>query len=145
MVFSSVSEFHMLRKAGQRADALSSMSDVETALIAPLKSVRIQLHPAPIAPYGPPENSVAAFRAHIAGFFILNPFFSADFSPVWNSPQYDLFADFHWKIFNVPAGKLIALMASGKTLLLCAFSDSALPAMHKTLIRHAAAALNVFC
>jgi len=88
----------------------------ETALIAPLRSVRIQFHLAPIALYDPSEYYVAAFRAHMAGRFILNPFFSADFSPVWNGPQYDLFADRHWKIFNMSAGKFSALMASGKTL-----------------------------
>jgi hypothetical protein len=96
--------------------------------------VQIQLGLAPITYYHAPENFLTAFRTNVAGFFILNPFFSTNFSPIGNSPQNDLFADRHGKIVNVWAGKFSALMASGEAFSLGAGPDLALPAMPKSFI-----------
>jgi hypothetical protein len=45
---------------------------------------------------------------------------------------------------NVWAGKFLALMAAGEAFFLGAFPDLALSAMHKSFIRQAAAALDIF-
>jgi hypothetical protein len=47
----------------------------------------------------------------------LNPFFSTNLSPIRNSPQNNLFANSHGKIFNMLTRKFIALMTSGVTFL----------------------------
>ena len=107
----------------------------EIAFILPKKLVQIQLHFTLITFYNAPENSIAAFRTNIAGFFILNPFFSTNLSPIRNGPQNNLFADKHREIFNILAGKFIALMTSCVTFLSCASPDLTLPARHKLFIR----------
>ena len=50
------------------------------------KLVQVQHGFALITFYSAPENLIAAFRTDIAGFFILNPLFSADLPPIRNSP-----------------------------------------------------------
>jgi cupin fold WbuC family metalloprotein len=97
--------------------------------------VQIQLRVALIAFYSAPEDFVAAFRTGIAGFFILNPFFSANLSPIGNSPQNDLLAHSHRKTFNMLAGKFVALMTPGVTFLYCARPDLTLSTVHKLVIR----------
>jgi hypothetical protein len=62
--------------------------------------------------YGAPEDSAAAFGTNIAGFFVLNPSFGTDLSPMRNGPQDDLLADRHRERFNVLTRKCIALVAS---------------------------------
>jgi len=99
------------------------------------KLVEIQLRVTLVAFYSPPENLIAAFRANIAGFFILNPFFSTNLSPIRNRPQNNLFTNNHGKIFNILTRKFIALMTSGVTLLFCAGPDLTLSAIHKLFIR----------
>jgi hypothetical protein len=90
-----------------------------------------------------PENFMAAIRADVAGFFILNPFFSAHLAPMGNRPQDYFFADRHGKIFDMPARKFIALMAAGVSFLFSAVPDPALLAMHKRFFRQTTAALNI--
>jgi hypothetical protein len=114
------------------------------AFVLPKKLVQIQLHFTLITTYNAPVNFIAAFRANIAVFFILNPFFSTHLSLIWNSPQNNLFANGHWEIVNELTRKFIALMTSSVAIFLGAFPDLTLSAMHKKLIRQAAAALNVF-
>ena len=99
------------------------------------KSVQINLRLALIASCSTPEEGIAAFRADIPGFFILNPFFRTDLAPIGDSPQNNLFPDTHGEIFNMLAGEFIALVASGVPFLPCAGPDLALPAMHKPFIR----------
>ena len=105
--------------------------------------VQIQLDFTLITFYGAPENLIAAFRTGVAGFFILNPLFSTNLSPIWNGPQDNLFANSHGKFFNMLTRKFIALMTSGVTFLSCAVLDLTLPAIHKRFIRQAATALHV--
>src|SRR3990172_2507318 len=93
--------------------------------------IQIQLRFTLVTFYNAPYNLIAAFGANIAGFFIFNPFFSANLSPIWNGPQNDLFADSHGKMFNILTGKFITLMASGVAFLSCAGPDLTLPAVHK--------------
>ena len=95
--------------------------------------VQIQLRFALIALYSAPEDFVAAFRTRIAGFFILNPFFSANLTPIGNSPQNDLLANSHRKTFNMLARKLTALVTAGVAFLLCARPDHTLSTMHELL------------
>jgi hypothetical protein len=89
------------------------------------------------------ENLISAFTTGIAGLFITNPFFRAEFSPVWNRSQNYLFADRHGKVIDMPAGKLLTLMTSGVPLLRRTLSYIALVAMHKTIFRQASVASNV--
>jgi hypothetical protein len=97
--------------------------------------VQIQVRLTLITFYSAPENLTAAFRTNIAGFFILNPFFSTHLSPVRNGPQNNLFANRHGKLFDIQTRKFIALMASGVTFLSCALPDLTLSAVHKLFIR----------
>jgi hypothetical protein len=113
------------------------------AFVWPKKLVQIQPRFTLIARHNAPENFIAAFGTIIAGFFILDPFFSPKLPPIRNGPQDNLFADSHGEIVNVPAGKFITLMTSRVALFLGALPDIALPAMHKQVIREAAAALDV--
>ena len=99
------------------------------------KLVQIQLCFTVITFHSTPENLIAAFRTNVAGFFILNPFFSTNLSPVGNSPQNNFLSNSHWKIFNVLTRKFVTLMTPGVTLLSCAGPDLTLPAMHKLFIR----------
>jgi hypothetical protein len=103
--------------------------------LADKKLVQIQLRVTLVTFYNAPENFIAAFRTNIASFFILNPLFSTNLSPIRNGPQNDLFANSHWKMFNVLAGKFIALMTSGVTFLSCTLPDLTLSAMHELFIR----------
>jgi ApbE superfamily uncharacterized protein (UPF0280 family) len=98
------------------------------------KSVQIQLRFTLIAFYSAPENIVAAFRANIAGFLVLNPFFGTNLAPIWNSAQNNPFANSHGKIFNMMARKFVALMTPGESFLFCAIPDPALTTMHKPFI-----------
>jgi hypothetical protein len=114
------------------------------ALVSPKKLVQIQHCFTLIAFYNAPENFIAAFGTIIAGFFILDPFLSTKLPPIRNGSQYNLFADVHGKIVNVPAGKFIALMTSRVALFLGALPDPALLAMHEQISRQATAALDIF-
>jgi hypothetical protein len=89
------------------------------------------------------KNLISAFRTDIAGLFIPNPFFSAKLFPVWDRSQYYFFDNRHGEIFDMLAGKVITLMASGVTLVCCALSYVALLAMHKRVIRQASVASDV--
>jgi hypothetical protein len=113
-------------------------SDCKNAL------VQIQFRLTPITDDNAPENTVAAFRTDIAGFFICNPFFSADFPPIGNGPQDYFFADCHGKIVDMPTRKFIALMTSGVTSLFCAGPDVTLFAMHKQIIGQASVTPDFF-
>jgi hypothetical protein len=99
-----------------------------------MELVQIQTRFTLITFNGTPEDSIAALRTNIAGFFVLNPFFSAHLPPIGNSPQNDLFADGHGKIFNILTRKFIALMTSGVTFLSGAGPDLTLSAIHKLFI-----------
>jgi hypothetical protein len=110
----------------------------------PERLVQIQFHLALITLYSTPEQFIAAVRANVPGFFILNPFFGPDLSPVRNSSQDDLLANSHGKIFDIPTRKFITLMAPGVPFFLGALSDVALSAMHELFIRQTAAALDIF-
>jgi hypothetical protein len=81
------------------------------------------------------ENLIAAFRTEIAGLFISYPFFSTKLSPVRDRSQYYFFANRHGEIIDMPARKVITLMASGVALLCCALPYFTLLAMHKRVIR----------
>ena len=86
---------------------------------------------------------MAAVRTNIAGFFILNPFFSPVFAPVRHSPENDLFADSHGKVVNQPTGKIIARVAADVTFFLGAVPDLTLLTVHEAFVRQAAAALDI--
>ena len=114
------------------------------AFIRPAKKlVQIQFRLTPIAFYRAPKNLIPAFRTNIAGFFVLNPFFRAHFPPIRNSPQNNLFAHGHGKIFNVSTRKLGTLMAPGVPFLLGAGPDLTLTAVLQQVIRQAAPAANI--
>jgi hypothetical protein len=106
--------------------------------------IQIQQRLTSVTFYHTPEHFVAAFGTYIAGFFIFNPFFGTDLPPIRDRAQYDLFADCHRKVLNVPAGEFVALVTSRVPLLLGAFSDLALPTMHKSVIGQTSAALDIF-
>jgi hypothetical protein len=57
---------------------------IQGPVSAKTKLVQIQAHFALITFYCAPENFIAAFRTNVAGFFILNPFFSSHLSPIRN-------------------------------------------------------------
>jgi hypothetical protein len=97
--------------------------------------VQIQVGFALITFYSASENFVAAFRADVAGFFVLNPFLSANLPPIGNSPQDNLLANSHGEVLNVLARKLIALMTAGVTFPCCAGPNLTLPAMHELFVR----------
>jgi hypothetical protein len=99
------------------------------------KSVQIQLFFALIAFYSATENFVATVGTNIAGFFVLNPLIGTNLSPEWNSTQNNLLDNGHWKIFNMMARKIIALMTSGESFLFCTIPDLTLTTMHKLFIR----------
>jgi hypothetical protein len=107
--------------------------------------IQIQLRLAAVALHSASEDPAAAFRADIAGFFVLNPPFGADLFPLRNGSQYDLLADSHGEIFDVSAGKFGALMTAGVALFFRAAPDLALSAMHEQLVRQAATASDIFC
>ena len=79
------------------------------------KLVQIQLHFTLITSYNAPENFIAAFRTNIAGFFILNPFFNTNLSPIRNSPQNNFFANSHGKIFNMSEVVLRPFSSNART------------------------------
>jgi hypothetical protein len=108
-----------------------------------LASVQIQFGFASIASHYAPKEYVSAFRADIAVFFILNPFFGTHLPPVRNGPQYHFLTYGHGKVLNIRAGKVNALMTSVIPLLLGAVPDGALPAMHENVIGQATVATNV--
>jgi len=97
--------------------------------------IQIQTHLTLITSNRAPENFIPALRTNIAGFFILNPFFRTHLSPIRYSPQDNLFAYSHGKIFNILAREFIALVTSSVTFLSCAFPDLALPAVHELFVR----------
>jgi hypothetical protein len=90
-----------------------------------------------IAFNSPAKNPVPAFRAGVAGRFILNPFFSAMFSSIGCGSQYNLFTHRHGKFGNIIAGKFITLVATRIAFFDGAVSYVALLAMHETIVRHA--------
>jgi hypothetical protein len=82
-----------------------------------------------------PKHSIATFWAYIERFFVSNPFFITELSSIRHSPDNNLLAHGHGEIINVVTGKIIALMTSGVSFLLCAGPDLALATMHKLVIR----------
>jgi len=98
------------------------------------QSIQIQVRFALITFYDTTKNSVSASRTYIAGFFVLDPLFSANLSPIRNSPQNYLFADSHRKIVDVLTRKFITLMASGVAFLFCTGSYFTCPAMQERFI-----------
>jgi len=97
--------------------------------------VQIQLDFALIAFHRTAKSPVATVGAYVAGLFVSNPFFGAELSSIWDSPENNLLADGHREIVNVVARKLTALMAPGVSLVFCAAPDLTLAAMHKLFIR----------
>ena len=87
-----------------------------------------------IASYNSPVNFVSTLWTKIAGFLILNPFFSTDFSSIWDSSQNYLFSNSHRKIFDILTGEFVALMTSGISFFFRTISDLTLLAMHKQII-----------
>jgi len=96
--------------------------------------VQIQHHFALITFYSAPEDFISAFRASVAGLFILNPFFGTNLSPIRNSTQDNLFANRHREIFNMLTRKSSALMTTGVAFFSCAGPDLALSAVHELFI-----------
>lgn len=96
--------------------------------------IQIQFRVTPIAGDNTPKNAVAAFRANIAGFFILNPFFGSHLPPIWNGPQNHFFPDGHGEILNMLTGEIVTFMASGKAFFPGAVADSALLTVHEPVI-----------
>ena len=111
------------------------LADIRRHLKFQLKLVQIQLRFTLIACDYAPENFMAAFRTYIPGFFVLNPFLGAKLPPIRNSPQHNLFADSHGKVFNMRTGEFITLMTPGVTFLFGAGLDLTPSAMHKGFIR----------
>ena len=94
-------------------------------------SIQVQFNFAIITSAGTSEKFIFAFRTDIAGFLILDPLFRSNLPPVGYCSQNDLFADGHWKVVYVLAGKVIAFVTSCITFLLRAIPDVALPAVHE--------------
>ena len=107
------------------------------------KLIQIQLRVTLIAGDNTPKNCIATFRANIAGFFILNPFFSTHLPPIWNGPKNHFFPDGHGEIFDMLTGEIVTFMASGKAYSPGAVTDSTLAAVHEPVIREASAASDI--
>jgi DNA-binding transcriptional ArsR family regulator len=73
---------------------------------------------------------VAAFRAEIPVFFVLHPLPGADFPSERRTPQHHFFPHSHGKFIDEPAGKVIAMMASGNAPGQGTLPDIALLAVH---------------
>jgi hypothetical protein len=89
------------------------------------------------------KDLVAALGAHVAGFLVLNPLFSAEFPSVRHGSKDDPLAYGHRKIVNVTTGKITALVTARVSLFLRAGSDVTLAAVHESVVRQAALAMNV--
>ena len=96
--------------------------------------IQIQLNLASIAFHCPSKNSIAAFGAYIAGFFVSNPLVIAELSSIRDSPENNLLSDGHGEIVNIVTGKFIAFMTAGIPFLLCTIPDLTLATMHKPFI-----------
>ena len=84
-----------------------------------------------VAASSSPEKNMTTFRAHIASLFILDPFFSSHFTPVWDCTQNDLLAHGNGKVFDKLTGKIRAFVTAGITLVFRAVLDGAFPALDK--------------
>jgi hypothetical protein len=94
--------------------------------------------------HGATKHSVAACGAYIAGFFVFNPFFSAELSSVWDSSENNLLAHGHGEVVDMVTGKFITLMTPCVSFLFRAVPDVTLATMHERFIGQAATAPNVF-
>ncbi len=106
-------------------------------------SVQVQRQLTLVASGSSSENLVPAFRAKIAFLFLLNPFFSAVGPPERDRSQDHLFTHSHGKIPDMFAGKFFTLMAAFNSSGFGAIPDLAVLAMHKSLIRQAAPAVDI--
>jgi hypothetical protein len=143
---SSFSTFYLLIGWNGRLPKAGDQGNSSRAVvlrIVRIRLIQVQWRFAVIALHYATKDLVAALGAHVAGFLVLNPLFSAEFPSVRHGSKDDPLAYGHRKIVNVTTGKITALVTARVSLFLRAGSDVTLAAVHESVVRQAALAMNV--